>query len=529
MTLSIFIYKYRLYILLFSIIIILYAWSLTFNYVYLDDHALILNRADFFSEWKNIGKIFSQDIFYSPSGLGHYYRPLYTLSLMLNAQIYGVGSLFFFHLINIFFHILAVGLFVYLLKQLGASKISSFMIGLVFAIHPAMTQVVSLVTARGDSLLAIFILLGVISFIKLIKTNKFYWFIIIGLSYALALFTKEAALVFPLSIFVYLVLYKPKTFRTHYVTYLYLLIMLVIITTGYMFIRQAVLQIGFISEKQTMVSSFVLGLPTIIAYIGKIMIPIDISPLQALPDLNFIYGAIGAGLLFILILFSQEKHKNSIIFGAIWFFIFIIPSMLYLTTTSQMSTINRLYLPAMGIGILISNIKLPYTITGNKLLKTSLLSIILFTLVVLNLDSQKDYQNRLVFWQSAVKGSPSNAFSRNNLGSMYYLDGNFLNAQEHWEEALFINPYQPLVNYNLGLLAEDRHDIEAAQQWYYQELQVNPLESRAAYNLTKIYLDKGEKQRARTVLENALAIYPSHKGLQELYDIISQEFIENND
>lgn len=523
MTVFTFFNKYRLYILLFCIILVLYAGSLTFDYVYLDDHALILHKADFFKEWKNIGTIFSQDIFYSAPGLGYYYRPLYTLSLMLNAQIYGVNSLFFFHLINILLHIGAVYLFIYLLKQLDVPKIRSLIIGLIFAIHPAMVQVVSLVTARGDSLLALFILAGVISFIKLIKTNKLHWFIITCLSYALALFTKETALVFSVCILAYLVLYKPKTLRTHYLIYLYLVITLVIITTGYIFIRQTVLHTTFISGKQVMASSLMLGLPTLIAYIGKIMLPVDISPLQALSDLNYIYGIIGIGLLAVLILFSLQKDKNALIWGAVWFFIFIIPSLLYLKTTSQMSIINRLYLPSMGMGILISGIKLPHAITGNKLLKIALFSIILFALVFLNLYNQKDYQNRLVFWQGAVKGSPHNAFSRNNLGSMYYLDGNISKAQEHWEKALRINPQQPLVNYNLGLLAEERGDIEAAQKWYDQELQVNPFESRAAYNLAQIYVDKGEKQRAREVLENALALYPSHQQLQELYDTVKQK------
>jgi hypothetical protein len=87
----------------------LYLPSLFFDFSYFDDNVLILDKLFFLKNIGNFFRIFQQDVFYLSSS-GSYYRPILTLSFMLDAQISGKYP-FFYHLSNVLYHLTASLLF----------------------------------------------------------------------------------------------------------------------------------------------------------------------------------------------------------------------------------------------------------------------------------------------------------------------------------------------------------------------------------------------------------------------------------
>jgi len=174
---------------------LLYAKTIFFNFVYLDDNYLILDLQHFIKNPANIIKSFSEDVFIS--SLDNYYRPIFTISLIFNALIAGTSP-YLYHLTNVLIHVLACCLLFLLLTELDYKRELSFVAALFFTIRPVLTQAVAWVPGRNDSLMAVFFNCVFLLFSALFKTreSKKSYFLHL-LFFLLALLTKESALFFP--------------------------------------------------------------------------------------------------------------------------------------------------------------------------------------------------------------------------------------------------------------------------------------------------------------------------------------------
>jgi hypothetical protein len=126
------------YALIFAAVILLYGRTLFFNYVFLDDNALILNQQEFLRHAANILAAFRTDVFHGTQGQGAYYRPLLTVSFMFDVWWGGIRPLAF-HLTNVLSHAGASCLLFLLLSRLGARRGPALFCALAFAVHPALT------------------------------------------------------------------------------------------------------------------------------------------------------------------------------------------------------------------------------------------------------------------------------------------------------------------------------------------------------------------------------------------------------
>ena len=210
----------------------LYFRSLSYQFIGFDEQSLLLEKKNFNKELSNIPKAFSQHVFqtekYTESpGTTRFYRPLLTVSFILDAQFSG-EKFSFFHFSNIFIHFTAVIGLLLVLLQLTNSPPLAFLFSLLFAVHPLLTQAIGWIPGRNDSLVSLFILW---SFYFLLKTSspassqllsaktlnerekertrKIFLHIFF---FALALFTKENALMFSLICAYYVMLMKRKDF-----------------------------------------------------------------------------------------------------------------------------------------------------------------------------------------------------------------------------------------------------------------------------------------------------------------------------
>lgn len=105
--------------------LLLYIQTLFYKFTNLDDVYLIINNQHFLSNILNIFKSFTTDVFYLSNGTAFYYRPILTISLMLDYQVGGVTPLIY-HFTNIILHVVSSYLvFVFLIK-LNYKKTVSF-------------------------------------------------------------------------------------------------------------------------------------------------------------------------------------------------------------------------------------------------------------------------------------------------------------------------------------------------------------------------------------------------------------------
>jgi len=484
-------------------VFLLYAKCLWFDFTYLDDNALILNNHGILSNPANFFRLFKLGHFISYTDA--YYRPLVDASYMLDT-ILGRGRYFMYHLTNIIIHIFATALLYIFLIRLKVQRRFAFYFSLAFAVHPALTQAVCWVPGRNDSMLGVFVLLSFIFFMNFSESRKLKDYLIHLFFFGLALLTKETALVLPLLYFFFTPFPQRKIFL---LSFGYGAVILV-----WFLLRQAALpgQSGIMSF--VVLKCFFKNLPALIQYIGKALLPFNLSVLPIIQDTSFIWGIMAITLICVGLVISKAIASRRVLFGGFCFFLFLAPAF-FIPYPSNVTHFyeHRLYLPLVGLIIILCEIAQRLKVKKEAFVVFSSLIIVIFSFAAFN--RQDVFKDRMSFWQSAVKTSPHSPLVHRNLGAMYYLDGRLNEAELEYKEALRINPYEPMANNNLGLIFMQKGQLDKAEQAFLRELSFNPDYDDANYNLGLLYHKLGRKEEASRLWEKAVKINPNHKQAVE--------------
>ena len=138
------------------------------------------------------------------SGRSNYYRPLVTVSFILDRALFGLNP-WGFHLTNLLIHSANCSLLAVLLVILGVPRLAAVGSAIVFAIHPAFGETVAWISGRSDSMAIMGMLLVVIAG-RLAQERSRHsgrWNVIAALSFAIALCSKEIAVITPLISYIF--------------------------------------------------------------------------------------------------------------------------------------------------------------------------------------------------------------------------------------------------------------------------------------------------------------------------------------
>src|SRR2546423_11546597 len=114
-------------------VLAVYSTALGFNFIGFDDTDILKHRYFIIGDLSKIKLAFTTDAFLGTNG--SFYRPLQTVSFMLDALIGGPRPLFY-HFINLVLFILGRLFGFLLLRPLGYPPKSSLLFTLLFALHP---------------------------------------------------------------------------------------------------------------------------------------------------------------------------------------------------------------------------------------------------------------------------------------------------------------------------------------------------------------------------------------------------------
>ena len=150
-------------------VVAVYSMALSFNFIGFDDMEILKQRYFIIGDLSKIKVAFTTDAFLGTNG--SFYRPLQTVSFMLDAFI-GGPTPFIYHLTNLLLYIVGSLCVFWLLLTLNYQRLSSLLLALLFALHPMFVPMVAWVPTRGDLLLTIFIIVAFILFIKAFSGNR---------------------------------------------------------------------------------------------------------------------------------------------------------------------------------------------------------------------------------------------------------------------------------------------------------------------------------------------------------------------
>ncbi|MFH1710092.1 MAG: tetratricopeptide repeat protein [bacterium] len=505
---GIFLNSWRPYAWIAIIGSLLYFKSLFFNFVYFDDNSLIIDNFFFLKDIANFPRIFTQSVFHVLHAPETYYRPMLTLSFMLDAQMGGLNP-FFYHLTNILLHLIASILVFVLFVKLKYRRDLSFIFSIIFTVHPVLTQAVAWIPGRNDPLLAVFVLSAFISFLGFMETRRWRYYLFHMIFWALAIFTKESAVALILLCGFYLRFMNKEalfSFNEKILAAGWFAVL-----CSWFLMRQAAIMNPIKMTIFDMIRSLWLNLPALVQFTGKMLLPFNLSVLPIIQDTSFIYGIVAIIVSLTALLLTKERRYNHIIFGLLWFLLFLLPAFIKPNPGTIAGFIeHRTYLPMIGLMMILLETGL---IKGVDLrnkgpIMSAMLVIVIFSfLTFAHLDN---FKNRISFWENAVRTSPHHPMAHRNLGAMYYLDGTPDKAELEYKKALELNPSEPMAHNNLGLIYMNKNRFTESQNEFIKELAVNPLYDNAHYNLGLLYFKQGRSKEAEAQWKKTVEINPDH-------------------
>jgi len=420
--------KNRLFIIIACAVpILIYLQTLKFGLTYFDDNEIIIDNKEFFSDFKNILQAFRKDAFIEETG--YFYRPLQTISYMVDMHLSGENSVWMYHLSNtLLLGLIIVSLYLLLLRFLIPPKMA-LLSALIYCAHPLFVSSVAWIPARGDLLLTLFSLLSFLFFIEYLRENKIIYLFLNWIGFFIALFCKETAVILPVLFIIY---YFSFSFSKRIERKYLLIISLYLITVIFWFWIRSEAIGSFLNQNHEMLTSnqddkvgvkvFQSNLRTLPESLASFLIPFGIDPLPGYSIIKTIIGLIIIVLIIAVFIRSVERPRKEKIFCISWFLLFSAPTMIFKNMTIDYLN-HRFFLPLMGILLFVLFIIPKRWFENGDFKRPWVLVAILLFLSFFTFWNSRSYADPITFYNSAISKNPDSVVAYNNRGAVYHNQG----------------------------------------------------------------------------------------------------------
>lgn len=465
---------------------------------------------------------------FKPSFFNHgtQYRAFSAVYFALLHSVF-TDNAFFYHFVQLALHITNTILLFVFLKKFFKKNIS-FLLSILFLIHPIQVESVSFIGATVSPLFFIFGIttLLIVSSKKMLE--KAYSYLLIFFLLLLCLLTKETGAGFVVGAVGYVYLFQRKFF-------LKTLITASATTFVYAFIRFFVGGVGLTEKNVRAVTPIIhlplferiLNIPAVFFYYLKtLFFPKDlaIDQVWVIKNLSFqgFYIPLFFDLLFLafVIFVGYSVLKQKILISLyIFFVLFFFSGMaihLQLLPLDMTVADRWFYFPYVGLlGIIgISITFLPKRILKNSALIT-LVVVLLAALSFRSIVRNSNWQDDTTLLLHDIKVH-SNYELENNLASFLLYQHRFSESLVHAKRSVALYEYDKNLT-NLGFIYEQLNDIPNAQKSYEKAIRFydNPRRTdaaitRAYLRLAGTYLFNNNPKKAEEILKEATDRYPTN-------------------
>jgi tetratricopeptide (TPR) repeat protein len=495
------------FIILVAILgVAVYANSLNGKFIWDDDY-LIKDNA-YIRNWSNIKEIFTKDIAAGADIDFTSYRPIQILSYAADYSTWKLNPKGY-HITNMSLHITVALLVFWLINLLFNDRFLSFLTAAFFVIHPVHTAAVSYISGRADSLAALFLILSFILYIKALDKEDMIFYLMMLLSYTLALLSRESAIILPILLLFYHFALRKKLNIEKFVViagiaFAYILLRLIVIKTA--------------MPHTLSPSTFLQRMPGFFAAITNYMkilfmplvLPMEYGDkLFRFSDPKVILGiAITAFLLFYAV---RKKCRESLVFFSIgWFFIALLPQSNLYPVNAYMAE-HWLYLPSIGFFLALAHVLERCATNRRPGLNLAYGLLIIFMLVFysfLTIKQNNYWKEPVTFYERTLELVPDSWRMHNNLGNTYSANRDYDSAISSYKKAIELHPGYAAAYFNLGNVYKDTGDYKAAIDFYKKAIDKGMRSSKAYNNLGVMYEQIGRPEEAVVSYNKALTINP---------------------
>jgi len=470
----------------------------SFSGTFLGDDEVIIVNNPLIQGARPVSEIFTS----SYTGDGVYYRPLAVFTHFLEYPFFGLRPAGY-HVINTLLHSLNAILVFLILLKFFPHRMFAVVTALLFLVHPIHTEEVTYISGRCGLLVATFLLLSLIYFIHAIKNKQKVWLAGSWAFFCLALFSKEAAIVFPL-LLVFLdraIMKNPLRETLRRAIPFFALTLVFILWRNWLdigFVRPETILPGLFSR--ILVMCQVLGM-----YMGLLAFPVELvsDRLTALPNTLEWRQAIPFLMVLIILAGLAWSARRSVItrFALGWFFILMIPMLHIVPLTVQgylFTPEHFMYLPSVAVFMLFS----AFLVRGGvrriqiQTLTWVMIGVITIGFSVRTVQRNMDYSDPVTFYSLAVHQTPHNARAHTYLGLALNSQGKYPEAEGHFRQAIAYKPNYALAHNNLGISLTGRGDFHSALESFITARVLDPDAKQPQENIAHLRFLMKQKHEA---------------------------------
>lgn len=503
---------------------LVYAGTLQFEFVYDDLGQIVANPA--VQNWKYFPQYFRANVWMQQLAVGNYYRPLFLGWLLLNHTLFGLHPALW-HLTTVLAHLGVTALVFGLALRLTSDRRIAIVTALLFGLHPVHLEAVAWISGVTEPLLALLLIPAFLAYLNWRERGRRAQWMAAALAlYALALLSKETAVVLPALVFAYEWLYAPgeKPWSARLRASLMAAAPFVLVTGAYLLARAQAL--GGVAHKTVNLEGNIalLTIPSALwSYVRLMMAPVELSVFYDTPYVThvsmkyFVWPLVGVLLVIGLLLWWWRRSRSPLVaFASLWMLLPILP-LLNLTVLPMGDFIHDryLYLPSVGWAMLVA-MALAHLDTRQILGRPAgqaaalgLAAVMAFATVAQSVP----WANDLLLYYHGMAVAPNNDLPRNKMAASLVNRGMYNEGIKLYEVVLASDPDYWYANYRMGYAQYMTGHYPAAERYLARATELHGTPDEFYYlGLAQEKQDKLDG--ARAALEQAIKLDPGHSAAQ---------------
>lgn len=477
--------------------------------------------------------------YYFTHTIGPFYRPLMFFFYTLFYSIFGLNA-FFYHLVQFILFIINGVLIFILFSHYSKNKIISFLLALLFVIHPINVESAVYIANLQDVLFVFFGLSALL--IKIHRKFGKYTDIICGCLLLLGLFSKETGVLFVIMYVSYIIFFIKKEYLRNIFSPIIILITYILIrffTVGFKFNN-----FNFIPP--TVSAPFIqrlFGIPKIIYFYLKTLIYPDVLTdqywiVKNISFSDFVYPLIIDILFFGIIIFlgiillkRNRNIFNIFLYFFLWF-CFGIGLHLQLIPLEKTAADRWFYFPMIGLFGIISLLPaLVEKLIINKIVIKCfwcIFLIIILTLSYRTIKRNADWYNNLTLFSKDISLLDNIPDIQDNYGLALMADNRPKEAINHFQKANSLLPNNYIILYDLGKAYLINNEPDKANQTFSKAIDNKKDYDQAYRGLIISLLLQDKFEEASRTARIATKIWPDNSYFWEMLGISAYKLNDYN-
>ena len=424
------------------------------------------------------------------------YRPVTTASLALDYWLAGGLEVFFFHLSTFIWFSIQLALLFVLFERLmnfadphPSNMWTALAAAAIFGFHPVNAETVNYIIQRADLYNALGCVASLWLFIRYPSQRKFGWYL---LPVLLAILAKPPALIFPLLLLAYVLLFEAAELppARKWKNALIAALPAIALCGAAAFLLQH-MQVRTWNRGSVSPALYRLSQPYVaLHYFQSFFLPNDLNIDQGWNYVSPFSVAACCGYGFIILLAvtaliaARRRSGAPIAFGMIWFIVTLLPTSL--TALGDVTNDHRMFFPFVGLALAVmwsfrlALFRRTARLTRHHRLTQGAIAALAMVLILAGVATRgrnRVWLTKQALWRDSVTKNPHNARALTNYGAVSYAEADYETAFANWSRAAAIEPNNIRCQRDLLKAAVHVHQNDTADASFRRLLAIYPASS----------------------------------------------------